>query len=100
MTRTTQTTINGLDTAALGGLVELLEQNAGGGQVTFTTDSHWQDGARVLTRMAGYRIDGETVHADERRFVQLCDEPTELSGTDAAPGRYAQKLVTPDQAAV
>ena len=92
MTQTMQATINGIDTAALGGLVEVLESNPEGGQVTFTTDSHWQDGARVLTRMAGYRIDGETVHADERRFVQLSDEPIELSGTDAAPGPAEQLM--------
>ncbi len=92
MTQTTQTTINGLDTAALGGLVDVLVQNPQGGQVTFRTDSHWQDGARVLTRMAGYRIDGQSAHADERRFIQLCDEPVELSGTDAAPGPAEQLM--------
>lgn len=81
-----RTTINGLDTAVLGGLVEVLKDHPQGGQVTFATHSRWQDGARALTRMGGYRIDGAPAHADVRCFVLLSDEPTELSGTDTAPG--------------
>jgi uncharacterized OsmC-like protein len=46
----------------------------------------------VLTRLAGYRIDGQQVHDDERRFVLLSDEPTELSGSDAAPGPAEQLM--------
>jgi uncharacterized OsmC-like protein len=86
------TILNGLDTTALGGLVETLQANPRSGQVTFSSHSRWQDGARVLSRMAGYRIDGQRVHDDERRFVLLCDEPTELSGTDAAPAPAEQLM--------
>jgi uncharacterized OsmC-like protein len=92
MTTTTTHRINGLDTAALGGLVELLKDNPQGGRVTFATRSRWQDGARVLTRVAGYGIDGQPAHEDERRFVLLSDEPTELSGTDAAAGPAEQLM--------
>lgn len=91
-TATPNTRINGLDTGALAGLVGMLEDNPQGGRVTFVTRSRWQNGARVLTRVAGFRIDGQAAHADERRFVLLSDEPTELSGTDAAPGPAEQLM--------
>lgn len=91
-TTTPQTRINGLDTGALAGLVGMLEDNPQGGRVTFVTRSRWQDGARVLTRVAGYRIDGQPAHEDERRFVLLSDEPVELSGSDAAPGPAEQLM--------
>ena len=89
---TTSPTINGLDTGALGGLVDMLKQHPEGGRVSFAAQSRWQDGARVLTRLAGYRIDGDEAHGEERRFVLLSDEPTELSGTDAAPAPVEQLM--------
>lgn len=61
-----QETINGLDTAALGGLVELLKNNPQGGRVTFASRSQWQDGARVFTRIGGFRVDGQAAHEDRR----------------------------------
>lgn len=76
----------------LGGLVESLRGNAAAGHVTFTTQSRWQDGARVLTRVNGFKVDGQSAHAQTRRFVLLSDEPTELSGTDAAPGPAEQLM--------
>lgn len=91
-TATPQTRINGLDTGALAGLVEMLKDNPNGGRVTFVTRSRWQDGARVLTGIGGYRVDGTPAHEDQRRFVLLSDEPLELSGTDAAPGPAEQLM--------
>jgi uncharacterized OsmC-like protein len=54
--------------------------------------SRWQHGARVLCDIGGYRIDGNAAHEGERRFVLLSDEPTELSGSDAAPAPADQLL--------
>jgi len=78
--------VNGFDTTLLSGLAGMLKERSDGGRVTFLSKTSWQDGARCFTRYKGYRIDGETRHHEERRFVLLSDEPTELSGTDAAPG--------------
>jgi uncharacterized OsmC-like protein len=91
-TAKTEARMNGLDTTVLGGLVQALRGDPRAGRVTFATRSRWQDGARVLTRVAGYRIDGQPARQDERRFVLLSDEPTELSGTDAAPGPAEQLM--------
>lgn len=88
---TVQTTVNGLNTTARG-LVATLKDHPKNGRVTFASHSGWQDGARVLTRLAGYQIDGQPAHENERRFVLLSDEPTELSGTDAAPGPAEQLM--------
>jgi len=79
-------TVNGLDTAALGGLITMIDENPEGGRVTFVSRTNWQDGARSFTRFEGYKIDGQMQHQSERNFVVLGDEPVELSGTDAAPG--------------
>lgn len=84
--------MNGLDTAKLGALAESLKGNSGAGHVTFATQSRWQDGARVLSTVEGFKVDGKPLHEGKRRFVLLSDEPTELSGTDAAPGPAEQLM--------
>lgn len=85
-------TSNGLDVAALTGLVELLRDSPAKARVTFETGSRWQGGARVLTDVGGFRIDGEPVHGEDRRFVLLSDEPRELGASDAAPGPGEQLM--------
>ncbi len=91
-TPTSSDVVNGLDTNRLGGLAEALKGNPRAGHVTFATNSRWQDGARVHTGIAGFAVDGETAHADTRRFVLLSDEPTELAGSDAAAGPAEQLM--------
>ncbi|MCA9873518.1 MAG: OsmC family protein [Anaerolineales bacterium] len=78
--------VNGLDTTALSGLINMVDENPGGGRVTFLSRTSWQDGARSFTRFSGYKVDGQMQHQSERNLVVLGDEPVELSGTDAAPG--------------
>lgn len=85
-TDTAPAIINGLNTATLNGLIDLLKQNPASGRVTFVANSAWQDGARSFTSYMGYRIDGQMQHQHQRRFVVLVDEPTEFGATDAAPG--------------
>lgn len=82
----TQTTIaNGLDTAVLSSLAESLRGDPAAGRVTFRSRSRWQDGARVFTRVSGFRVDGAPHPDGEREFVRLSDEPRELGATDTAP---------------
>lgn len=81
------TTTNGFDTATLGGLYNTLKDHPEGGRATFFTRSRWEDGtAGVSTRMAGYEIDGELHHEDEREHVVRTDEYVEFGSTDTAPG--------------
>lgn len=85
-------TFNGFDTTVLGGLVELLQQDPAAGRVTFLADSRWEDGARVSTRVTGYRIDGELHHQDERDHVLVSDEPVEFGAADTAPAPPEQLM--------
>ena len=78
--------VNGLNTTALGGLIDMLKGDRKAGRVTFFSNSRWQDGMRNFTTFTGYKIDGKMHHENERRFVLLGDEGVELSGTDTTPG--------------
>ncbi len=85
-TQTLQSTVvNGFDTTALGGLVEVLRQHPEGGRVTFLSTTAWEDGARVTTQVSGYEIDGQLHHQNERRFEVVGDEPSEFGAADTAP---------------
>lgn len=85
-------TFNGFDTAALGGLIESLKEHPDAGRVTFFSESRWEDGARVSTRLSGYEIDGELQHQNERRHVVVTDEPVEFGATDTAPAPPEQLM--------
>lgn len=84
-TTTAPATVNGFDTTALGGLVEVLKQHPEGGRVTFLSTTAWEDGARVRTQVSGYEIDGQMHHQNERRFEVVGDEPSEFGAADTAP---------------
>lgn len=88
----TQSTVNGLDTQRLGQLAQALDGKPDAGVVTFSCRTGWGTGARTLTDVSGYAIDGAMQHAGARRFVVLSDEPTEISGTDTAPAPAEQLL--------
>lgn len=79
--------VNGFDTAVLGGLVETLKQHPEGGRATFSARSEWREGTPgVSTRLAGYEVDGELLHADDREYFVRSDEYVELGSTGTAPG--------------
>ena len=84
--------VNGLNTEALGGLIEHLKNNPDAGQVTFFSKSVWQDGMRSFTSFSGYEIDGKMQFQEGRNFVLLGDEAVELSGTDAAAGAVEELM--------
>ncbi len=83
--------VNGLNTDALGGVVDMLKKDPGSGRVTFYSTSVWQSGMRAFTTFGGYSINGNVVHED-RRFILLGDEGAELSGTDSAPGAVEELM--------
>ncbi len=87
-----QNTVNGLNTDALGGLIEMLKEDPSKGRITFYSNSEWQDGMRSFTTFSGYKIDGTMYHTNERQFVMLGDEGIELSGTDAAAGAVEELM--------
>ncbi len=91
-TASAQNTVNGLNTDALGGLIEMLKEDPSKGQLTFYSNSEWQDGMRSFTTVSGYKIDGTMYHEDKRKFVMLGDEGVELSGTDAAAGAVEELM--------
>jgi uncharacterized OsmC-like protein len=84
--------VNGINTKKLGGLINTLKDKPEGGRVTFFSKSRWQNGMRAFTSFTGYRVDGQMLHQNERQFVLLGDEATELSGTDAAPGAVEELM--------
>ncbi len=84
--------VNGLNTTALSGLIDVLKRNEDGGRVTFFSRSRWQDGMRAFTTFTGYEIDGTMHHENSREFVLLGDEGVELSGTDTAPGAVEELM--------
>lgn len=84
--------VNGVDTQALGNLIEALEADPDAGRVTFFSRSRWQDGMRAFTTFTGYEVDGRILHEQEREFVLLGDEGVEIGGTDAAPGAVEELM--------
>ena len=75
-------TVNGLDLAALGEVVEAIEKDAGLAKVAFNVATRWTGQTRSETTVDGYTIGGERV---ERSHKIVADEPFELLGSDGAP---------------
>ena len=74
--------VNGLDLAALGEMVEEINQDAAKAKVGFAVTSRWQGQTRTETTVEGFDIAGNHV---ERSHTIIADEPCELLGTDSAP---------------
>lgn len=89
---TSASVVNGLNTAQLAGLIDMLKENEEAGRVTFFSRTQWQDGMRAFTTFTGYEIDGQLHHENTRQFTLLGDEGVELSGTDAAPGAVEELM--------
>ena len=78
----TDSTVNGLDLAALGEVVESIQQDPKQGMVAFKVTNAWQGQTRSEARIDSYRLGGEEI---ARSFTVPVDEPSELLGTNSAP---------------
>lgn len=78
---TTQTTINGIDTAALHDVVDAVSADPSQGIVKFNVTSAWKGGTRSETRVESWHLAGEELPKD---FTIAIDEPPELLGTNTA----------------
>jgi uncharacterized OsmC-like protein len=82
MLDTVKARVNGLDLAALGEVVEAIEQDAAKAKVSFDVTTRWQGQTRSETIVDGFSIAGERV---ARSHTIVADEPCELLGSDGAP---------------
>ena len=88
MTTATDTArLNGIDTAALGQLVEDIKADPGKGIARFTVTSAWKGGTRTDTRVDRWSLGGQELAKD---FTISVDEPPELLGSNeyANPQEY------------
>jgi uncharacterized OsmC-like protein len=81
---TTQTPapVNGIDVAALSGVMRDIAADPAKGAVQFHVTTAWQGQTRSRTTVESYRIGGQEI---PRRFQTVVDEPVELLGTNTAP---------------
>ena len=78
-TAVANTTINGIDTAALRQTVEAILQDPSKAQTKWQATTEWISGTRSETRITTGTISGQRIKKDFRIFV---DEPTQLLGTN------------------
>jgi uncharacterized OsmC-like protein len=74
--------INGLDLAALGELVEAIENDVAKAKAGFQVTTRWAGQTRSESVVDGFDIGGQRV---ARSHKIVADEPCELLGTDGAP---------------
>ena len=74
--------VNGLDLAALGEVVEAIEQDPSQAQVGFDVVTRWTGQTRSETTVSGFTMAGERI---TRTHKIVADEPCELLGGDSAP---------------
>ena len=74
--------VNGIDVAALTGVIRDVTADPAKGAVQFHVTTAWQGQTRSRTTVESYRIGGQEVR---RRFDTMVDEPVELLGTNTAP---------------
>jgi len=74
--------VNGLDLAALGEVVEAIEQDPRQAQVGFDVVTRWTGQTRSETTVSGFTMAGERI---TRTHKIIADEPCELLGSDSAP---------------
>ena len=73
--------VNGLDLAALGEVVEAIEQDAGKAIVGFNVTTRWKGQTRSETSVESFTLAGERI---ARKHTIVADEPCELLGQDGA----------------
>jgi len=74
--------VNGLDLAALGGVVEAIGEDSKQALVGFDVTTRWTGQTRSETTVEGFTMAGERV---TRTHKIVADEPCELLGNDSAP---------------
>lgn len=81
-TKPTAQPVNGIDVAALTGVIRDVAADPAKGAVQFHVTSAWQGQTRSRTTVESYRLGGQEI---PRRFETVIDEPLELLGTNTAP---------------
>ena len=74
--------VNGLDLAALGEMVETIEQDAGKAKAGFRVTTRWTGQTRSESTVEGFDLGGQRI---SRTHKIVADEPCELLGRDTAP---------------
>jgi uncharacterized OsmC-like protein len=74
--------VNGLDLAALGEVVEVIEKDASQAKVAFNVTTRWTGQTRSETVVDGFTMAGERI---ARSHKIVADEPCQLLGSDSAP---------------
>ena len=83
--------VNGLNTKKLSALIEELKKEPKAGQVTFFSDTIWKEGAKSMTSIGSYIVDG-VVKGKTRKFTHMGDEIPELGGAGSAPGAVEELM--------
>lgn len=78
----TQQELNGINTAALRGAMDVISDRPSEGLARFEVATRWTGGTRSETRVSAWALGGVR---KERDFTLFSDEPTELCGTATAP---------------
>ena len=81
-TKPTAQPVNGIDVAALTGVIREVAADPAKGAVRFHVTTAWQGQTRSRTTVESYRLGGQDI---PRRFQTVIDEPLELLGTNTAP---------------
>lgn len=74
--------LNGIDTAALEGMIREVGQNPRAGSTKFEVATRWMGGTAMATRVDAWELAGER---RPRGFAIHADEPPELCGRGTAP---------------
>jgi uncharacterized OsmC-like protein len=82
MLDTVKNRANGLDLAALGAVVDAIENDPSQALVGFDVTTRWTGQTRSETTVEGYTMAGERI---TRTHKIVADEPCELLGGDSAP---------------
>jgi uncharacterized OsmC-like protein len=81
-TATEPTTLNGINTSALRGVIEAISQDPSKGMTRWQAATRWTGGARSETRVTSGVIGGQRI---VKNFSIHVDEPLELCGTNLHP---------------
>jgi uncharacterized OsmC-like protein len=74
-------TVNGIDLALLGKVVEDVERDPANGMLAFQVTTRWKGGTRTEAEVGSVTFGRETIARD---FTIAADEPTEIGGTNTA----------------
>src|SRR5437868_14871466 len=83
---TTATTLNGLDLAAVQGMVDMVKSQPEVAKATFSASTEWRSGFHNIAMVKAFSLGGavnDTSRAEP--FVIVGDHPAELLGTNQGP---------------